>query len=474
MTHRRPMLRFISRVLPNRRSAFLRRLSLSSVRSWWWVGFAFAYPLLWAPWSDSRPAAYAVHMGFALIALVGAFVSSWWAHRHIPLHNLARRNLRLLARPPVLVAVAFVVWIWVSALASPSPGIALTGSLTEFTNGAYEYLVLLAIFLVVYAQVRAEPRMAPRLAWAVAASGGVLALLALVEVLARHGVMLRHFPVQDLPMVSFPQKGHLAGMLALAGGTAMGLSATWLVLFIATGIGLTVNRAAPFALVPVAILMKPNRLRRIAVTGLAIVVGLGLGVLLAERPAMGVQKSPTSSSSLYLRSFLYRASVRGIAARPLLGWGGGTFELHWAKYLSLDELSGYVKARWGTGRVLNVISSPDGYPIMAIREPAGSNGEPARNRLITWSSWHSHNEFMEIGLQSGLVGLALYLTLLVFGLRGLARGNPLSLGLLAYFVFLQLWFVIPETRALLWVVWAGAVASSGPAREQRTPEPAPS
>ncbi len=83
--------------------------------------------------------------------------------------------------------------------------------------------------------------------------------------------------------------------------------------------------------------------------------------------------------------------------------------------------------------------------------------------------WHSHNQFLEIGLMSGLVGLALYVAMLLFGLRGVFQGNPLSLGLLTYFVFLQLWFVIPETRGLLWVVWAAAIASS--ARPDPTKRP---
>ncbi len=431
-------------------------------RAWWWPAFAFVYPLLWAPWSNMRAAAYTVHIGFAIVALAGALALEGWTRRDLRLTALARSAGRLLVRPPVAVAFGFMLWAWVAALASPQPGPALTGSLTEYSNGAYEFLLLFVLFTLVYAGVRRDPKLAGRIALAVVASGAVLAILALVEVLSHHALMYKGIAVRDLPMVSFPQKGHLAGMLALATGTALGTGVAWIVLVIAAGIGLTVNRAASLALLPAIILARPVRIGRIALMVLAVVAGLGLGTWVAKQPQSHVSKRIVSDQSLKSRAYLYLAAVRGIAARPVTGWGGGVFEMHWTDFLSLDELSGFAKAQWGAGPVVKVLHSEGSYPVLIAQPAPGAAGSSSKVRIIPVTAWHSHNQFLEIGLQSGLVGLLLYLTLLAFGLRGLRRGNPLSLGLLTYFIFLQLWFVIPETRGLLWVVWAAAIASSEP------------
>ena len=154
---------------------------------------------------------------------------------------------------------------------------------------------------------------------------------------------------------------------------------------------------------------------------------------------MSPAKAIASGRTLLTRSYLWRSALRGIAARPLVGWGGGVFEEHWTEYLSMDELSRYVQEEFSVGPLLTVTRSPGGYPILLVRQPPGMT---SRVRVMPIVGWHSHNQFLEIGLMFGLVGLALYVAMLLFGLRGVFQGNPLSLGLLTYFVFLQLWFVI--------------------------------
>ncbi len=437
--------------------------SMLRLRHWWWPGFAFVYPLLWAPWSNGRLAAYTVHITFALAALVGALGLAWYAHRRVPLREVARRLRGLLVRPPVVLVLAFVGWTWVSALASPDPGFALTGSMTELSNGAYEFLLFSVIFIMVYAQAKAEALVARRIGWAVVASGAVLAILAIVEVVTHHA--------ENLPMVAFPQKGHLAGMLALAAGITIGTGSGWLAFLIAVGIGLTVNRSAAAAILPVVLLVRPRRAIRIGVTLVVILLGVGSGIWVVRHSQLGVAKTVVSSSTLVSRSYLYLASLRGIAARPILGWGGGVFELHWTDFLSLSELSRFAKDEFGIGPVLKVLHSAGGYPVLVVQEAVGSDGATTKVGFASMAAWHSHNQFLEIGLQTGLVGLLLYVVLFGLGVRGVWRGNPLGLGLLAYFIFLQFWFVIPETRGVLWVVWAAAIASSA---RTRLPVGAPS
>ena len=115
----------------------------------------------------------------------------WGADREVALSRHVRRDATVLLRPPLIVALGFVLWVWFCAIVSPAPGIALTGSLTELNNGAYEYLLLFVVFVMVYAQVRADPVAARRIAGAVVASGVVLGAVALMEVLTRQPVLFR-------------------------------------------------------------------------------------------------------------------------------------------------------------------------------------------------------------------------------------------------------------------------------------------
>lgn len=434
-----------------------------SVDALWWPALVFVYPLLWAPWSPDRPAAYLVHVFAAAVFVVGGLaLEAWHEARHGP-DGSRRQAVRRWPPLPVLIATAFVLWVCVSALRSPDAGFALTGTLTEHANGAYEYVLLLVLFVLVFRRARRDRRLARRIALALVASSLLLAVLDLVEVVLRHPLLHPGLGPSVVPLVSFPQRGHLAGMLAFGAGAAVGLDAVLAgfvgVFTLALGIGATLDRAAMLALLVPLLVGARRRLRRGLALAAVVVIGVALGALLTQARPGGPRKDIESGSSLASRSYLYRAAVRGILARPLFGWGGGTFEMHWTDFLSRQELSRLLGLEYGLGKVVRVMHAPGSYALVAVH-PEGS--KPGTLKVLPTGAWHAHNQFLEVGLESGVVGLALYLLMLFYGLRGVARGQPLSLALLAYVVFLQAWFVIPETRAVLWAVWAAAAGSSEP------------
>ncbi len=86
---------------------------MTSLRKWWWAGFAFAYPLLWAPWSTSRATPYVVHIWFTVLAVVGGVAFGWAADREVTLSGHVRRVATVLLRPPLMVALGFVLWVCV-------------------------------------------------------------------------------------------------------------------------------------------------------------------------------------------------------------------------------------------------------------------------------------------------------------------------------------------------------------------------
>lgn len=427
------------------------------LRSWWWPTFVFVYPLLAWPGRSDLGSAFVVHAYFtgAWIAIGIALELSDPAWRSMSLRRATATAVR--RHPPVVLSLAFGVWVVGAAFFAPDAPIALTGSLLGYGDGAVWMVAMLAVFLLVYLRVLRTPRTAQRLAYAIVASGLVLAVAALAEVVLRNGLVF-HVPVADLPMVTFPQKGHLSGMIALAGGIAVAVAPAWVVATLALGIGLTLNRSAGLALmlgllVPLA--LRRWTLRKTAIAVLVVVVGLVSGGLVSKA-FTDASKAVASASTLGSRTFYYRAAIRGIAARPLLGWGGGNFEFAWPKFLSLEELNRFAQAEWGYKDVLDARVSSSGPPVLVIHDKEG------KLTLSIVRTFKTHDQVLEALLMWGIPGAMLYLALFFSGLRGIRRARPLPIGLLVYGLFTLLWFVIPQTQAVLWAMVAASNA------EQRT------
>ncbi|HKI58557.1 MAG TPA: O-antigen ligase family protein [Trueperaceae bacterium] len=423
------------------------------LRTWWWPVFVFLYPLLAAPWSTSSAAPFQAHAYPTLLFLAGGVILELKARGWPSFAELGTAFLRVRRHPVVILALLFGVWVVVAALFSPSPALALTGSLVYGSDGALWELALVAVFVLVYLETLRVPAMGRRIAIAAVAAGLVLTVLALLEVVLHHALIV-NVPESALPIVTFPQKGHLAGMLALAGGVAMGLWPNVLVAGIAFGIGLTLNRSAGLALLAAALvpLLRGRKgLRGAAVIAVLAVAGLVAGGVFVKGISTP-HKQVASVGSLDSRLYHYRAALNGIAARPVFGWGGGNFDLVWPNYLSRANLARFARAEWGYPKLIDVHAGGYGLPVLYVQDAQG------KKVMAQDVAFKAHDEPLDAALMWGVVGAVLYLLLLLLGLRGLRRGDALAWGLATYYVFLLLWFVIPETQGLLWAMLGAAAA----------------
>lgn len=357
--------------------------------------------------------------------------------------------------PPVLLALLFGAWVLVTSLLSPDAPVALTGSLVSLGDGAIWMIAMVAVFVLVYIRTLQEPEIARRIAIAVLAAGVILTLAATVEVLLHHGLIYR-VADSDLPMVTFPQKGHLAGMIALAGGVALGLAPYVLVPVLAYGVGLCLNRSAGGALIVGALTpllrVRPALLATVAAVFLTLAGFAGGGIV--SKSQTNASKHIVSAKTLESRTYYYRAAVRGIAARPILGWGGGNFEFAWPRFLTLRELNRFGQEEWGFGEVLSVQTSSSGPPVLAVHDRLG------KSRLVLVRTFKAHDQILEAALMWGIPGAILYLAVFVLAMRGLRRSAPLAIGILVYGAFTLLWFVIPQTQGLLWAMAAASNAEA--------------
>lgn len=429
------------------------------LRALWWPAFAFVYPLLAWPWSASNTTPFHAHAYPTLFFLAGGALLEINARGWKSFGDIGRAFLRLRHHPAVLLACVFGVWVVVGALLAPQPALALTGSLVYASDGALWQVALVGVFVLVYAQTLRDPGLVRRLARAVVASGVVLVAGSTAEVLLQHALVTT---VHDsaLPIMTFPQKGHLAGMFALVAGVAMALRPRFLTAVLAFGIGLTVNRSAGVAVLVASLvpLLSARRGWRSALSLLVLcAVGLAAGVgtvKLVDLSAGTHSKQVASVGSVKSRVYHYLASVRGIAARPIFGWGGGNFDLTWPNYLSDNEMQRFGRLEWGFAHVDRVSDYQGGLPMLLARD---GDGKKVAAQVLAFKA---HDVALDAALLWGLPGAAMYLTLLALGLRGLGRKDPLSWGLLAYLVFLLLWFVIPDTQGVLWAILGVAAGSN--------------
>jgi O-antigen ligase len=404
---------------------------------------------------------------FTLFFLLGGLFLELTAHPQVHFAHLRHLPRFLRAHPPLLLVLFLALWMGLATALSPEPQVALTGSVVDYSDGLVWGLLMVGVFVLGYVRSLFDPDLGQRVALGVLGGAGVLALGALAEVALHRGLYYTTGP-GNLPMVTFPGRGHLAGYFALGFGVAAGFFAQRrnvafgaLLLLMAVALGLTFNRAGILALLGVGLAVLLWRRQAgvwVVVLGL-LGVGLGWGTVRLLNP-QGERAELASGHTLLTRLYYWKAALGGIAARPLFGWGGGVFEHRWPQYLSREELEAFLQSEFGypEARLLDLANAPGGDPVFVLRGPDG------HRTVLRIRSFRAHNGFLEVALKWGLLGLALYLSLLLLALRGLPDLNPGATGLLALHAFFLFWFAIPEGEGAMWALWGAALGAGSRAK----------
>lgn len=436
------------------------------LHQWWWPIYAAIYVLLFYPTflvnpgtslSNMLSEGYLVRGYVTVFFLMVGFMLEWSAHPGLRLRD-ARHLLRALRNhPAVALALIYAFWSLVTTYFSIEPIAALMGSFYGSGDGALFGLALVGVFVLVYLQTIRDRELPRRLAWAVVISGVLMALLAVVEIVTRQGVM---YPIHpgSLPMVSFPQKGHLAGFFVLVVGILLGFLrrptavAIPALFVISVALGTTFNRAALLAVSFVGLWLV-GKWRQMVVAGLVIGLGLSMGWFMVRALNSEGERELANNTTAQTRYYIWKAALGGILERPLTGWGAGQFDMVWPRFLSREDLDKYAQMEWGVKRIKDVFLTPRASPVLLVEE---TDGTVAIKGITVWKA---HNQFLDIALLRGLVGLLCYIGLFWYVIRSLSKFPPLAMGLIVYHAFLLLWFAPFHIEGTLWAVLGGACAA---------------
>lgn len=436
------------------------------LHQWWWPIYAAIYVLLFYPTFLVNPGAslsnvlsegYLVRGYVTVFFLMVGFMFEWSVHPGLRFRDARHLPRALRQHPAVALALLYGFWSLLTAFFALEPTAALMGSFFGSGDGAFFGLALVGVFLLVYLQTLRDPGLPHRLAWAVVISGVLMASLAMIEIVTRQGVF---YPIHSasLPMVTFPQKGHLAGFFVLVAGILLGFLRQLIgvaipaLLVVSMALGTTFNRAALLA-VSFGGLWLVGKWRQMFVAGLVIGLGLSMGWFMVRALNSEGERELANNTTAQTRYYIWKAALGGILERPLTGWGAGQFDMVWPRFLSKEELDKYAQMEWGVKRVKDVFLTPRASPVLLVEQTDGTVA------IKGVSVWKAHNQFLDIALLRGLLGLLSYIGLFWYVFRALSKFPPLAMGLIVYHAFLLLWFAPFHIEGTLWTVLGSACAT---------------
>lgn len=243
---------------------------------------------------------------------------------------------------------------------------------------------------------------------------------------------------------TFGNPAFYAGFLVFALGAALVLifepgqkdTFNWLpvtiVAFAPVFIWLSASRAAVLALVVMGLVLSVQKFgrRRLGAIGLALILILiMISAVFPNLRAAQLVKDP--ANNLGSRVMYWKTAAKTISRRPILGFGPDTFALVYPA----DRPANWTQIKRERGEVDK-----------------------------------AHNEFLQIGVSAGLVGLAAFVwVIIIFLRRALKRQNPapdraFALGALGYLVWLQGYFSVVELSPYFWTFLPLAISSTSVVR----------
>jgi O-antigen ligase len=422
---------------------------------WIWPIYVFVYPLFFVPWSNnswelSRDGRVFWSVGICVVACIAL----WLQFPKTQLLDI-KQLPRFLWKHKILIWVlGFMGWLLVATLLTPVPIHSLLGLFGDDARGALHLCIWGLVFVLVYIQGLYIPNLVRRIVQAGILAGVVMGCAATAEILLGKTLFYGSAAVGTLPVATFPQRGHLAGFFVLV--LPMMLVIKGYSKYLAMGItglalGLTFTRAAVLAVgasTAYWALHTPwkKSLQAIGIIGIAVLAGQAW--IQFYVPAS--QRDLGSPQTLEIRVLMAKAALKGIQDRPVFGWGATYFEQVWPQYLSRGDLELYLQKEFGIAKLQRHIQTPGANPTFLVKMPDGES------TMRSVSLWRAHNQFLEIALQAGLVGLVLYLAILLGVVPGAVRLQPAAMGVLAYHGFLLFWHLPFHAAGLLWALMACA------------------
>jgi O-antigen ligase len=376
--------------------------------------------------------------GVLFAAATGPFMFSGWTPRMaallagLPLGVVMLVRLAWHRDRTAMIAVGFLAWALVGALASGSPRQAIIGQVDGNTQSV---LILCGVFgfwaLARTLSDRGRKLVGPVLVVALGAS----ALIGILQIVLNiQDGLLAHVDGRanglegNAAFYSMTICGACAWCACAAADAASSRSRRlWLasVTFFALAIGLSGTRGSIIALgvVCIAVCWRAKTLRS-ALVPVAVAVGMVASIAIQHVVRVGQSSADRfSSGGTEGRVALWKAALRGFAERPVLGWGPGRARPAIQHFLTADWVRLY---------------QPDDVS----------------------TAWNDvHNVVLQMLITTGIVGLVLVMLFVVFAVR--RADFALSLAALAISIN---WLLQPSTLASLCIaaIFLGAAVTRAP------------
>ena len=426
---------------------------------WWWPSYALMFPMILLPSASTGFASdFTFRFLLNLVAIFGGFFLELLAHPSAKLSDVRAIPKFLRNHPAVILALLYGTWVFASGFFSSNPERALTGSSNSMTllpigaGGSIWEISFVFVFILIYLRLLNDVQVRDLVLKSILLSCSIISVLAIAETIIKHSIFTGTSNVEgQLPYVTFPGRGHLAGFLCIG----LGLTNYFLnknkfyqfpAYLICYAIGATQNRSALVALITILIVLMFSKINiRFWVAALSL-TAFGMGFLLSQEILYKDQNIVfrTQGDLSSGRSILWKSAVNGIIEKPIFGWGGEIFQNHWADYLTKEDLTTFFKlSDYGGGYYRHIGS------LFILKD---------KNQKLIYrsiSSWYSHNSFLDKSLNYGIFGSLLYLIILIYASR-MSWKTGFAMGTISYQIFLLAWYPIEAAHGSYWSLLAVA------------------
>ncbi len=433
-------------------------MDLKLVRRYWWAGYVVLYAILFYPLQHPNASGSTqIRLLLSFFAVLGGFFLTWTAYPDLRLSNIKNLVPFVKIHPAPFVALLFGFWAVVSSIFSKTPIIGLLGDLNSNADSAFGTVLLSFVFFLVYFEVNRDQEIKDIFMLTLRYLLIVFIVLAIIEVVLRKSFLIPSALPADLPVLNFGSNGHLGGFLILLTGGFFSFLTTnfqntlFLLIFTSFGIGLAFSKSPYISLAATSFFFALNKKIKIALSAAtAILIGalFGFGFVFLINQAF--KRDFTEPTQYQARAVLYKIALKGILAAPVFGYGGPQFQDAWRKFVTPDELIQFFKAFYGVKYVRTIRDEKTGIEMFQV---LNDKNQPS---FMSLSTWKAHDQFLDIALMWGLVGLALYLWLISFSFRNLLRFDFFSLSIFAYLVWNLFWYMTVEAEGIFFVILAVA------------------
>jgi hypothetical protein len=431
-------------------------MNLNTVRRYWWAGYVVLYAILFYPLQNPNASGSTqIRLLLSFFAVLGGFFLTWTAYPDLRLSNI--KNIVPFAKkhPAPFVALSFGFWAIFSSLFSKIPIIGILGDLNSNVDGAFGTVLLSLVFFLVYFEVIRDQKIKDVLILAMQYLLITFIIFAVIEVILRKSFLIPSALISDLPVLNFGSNGHLAGFIILLTGGFFSFLTTnfqntlFLLLISSFTIGLAFSKAPYASFAATSFFFALNKKFKIALaSAVVIAIGalLGFGFIFLVNQAF--KRDLTEPVQYQGRVILYKIALKGVLAQPIFGYGGPQFQDAWRKFVTPDELAQFFKAFYLVTYVRTIRDENTGIEMFQV---LNDKNQPS---FMSLSTWKAHDQFLDIALMWGLVGLALYLWLISFSFKNLMKFDFFALSIFAYMIWNLFWYMTIEAEGIFFVILA--------------------